>query len=74
MFFFVTAVDDHGGRRGNTVQIITQWKCSVALREALIVLYWVMRAKLHRRIRMVIQMASKPIVFFHCQLQTKVIQ
>jgi hypothetical protein len=35
----------------------------VAPREALVVLYWAMRAALHRRIRMVIEMASKP--FFH---------
>ncbi len=46
------------------MQIIAQWQRSVAPPEALVVLYWVMRAKLHRRIHMVIEMASKPIVFF----------
>ena len=47
----------------------TQWRRSVAPPEALVVLYRAMRAKLQRRIRMVIEMASKPIVFFHCQLE-----
>ena len=41
----------------------------MAQREALIVLYQAMRAKSHRRIRMVIKMASKPILFFHHQLE-----
>ena len=46
------------------VQIIAQWQRSVALRKALIVLYWAMCSELHQRIRMVIKMASKPIVFY----------
>ena len=36
---------------------------SVAPRKALGVLYWTMCAELHRRIRMVIKMASEPSVF-----------
>jgi hypothetical protein len=36
----------------------------VAPREALIVLYWDMHAKLHRRIRMVLEIAGEPSVFF----------
>ena len=36
----------------------------MAPREALIVLYWAMRSESQRRIHMVIEMASKPIVFF----------
>jgi hypothetical protein len=36
----------------------------VALREALVVLYWSMRAKSQRRIRMVIEIAGKPSVLF----------
>ena len=45
-----------------------------APREALVVLYWEMRAESHRRIRMVIEMASKPrVLFFHRQLETKVV-
>jgi hypothetical protein len=59
--------------RGDTVQIIARWQRSVALTEALVVLYWEMRSKSHRRIRMVIEMASEPIVFFHHQLEIKVI-
>ncbi len=47
----------------------------MAPREALVVLYPAMRSKLHWRIRMVIEMASKPReLFFHCQLETKVVQ
>ena len=49
---------------GDTVQIIARWQHSAALHEALVVLYREMRAKLQRRIRMVIEMASEPIVFF----------
>ncbi len=70
----VTTVDDHGGRRGNTVQKINQWRRSVAPREALVVLYWAMRSELQWHIHMVVEIAGKPIVFFHCQLETKVIQ
>ncbi len=64
VFFCVTAVDDHGGRRGDTVRIIARWRRSVASCEALIVLYQAMRSKLQRRIRMVIKIAGKSIVFF----------
>ena len=51
------------------VRVIARWQRSVAPREALVVLYQAMRAESHRRIRMVIEMASKPIVFFHYQLE-----
>ena len=50
--------------RGNTVRVITRWRRSVAPREALVVFYPAMRAALHQRIRMVIEMASEPHVFF----------
>jgi hypothetical protein len=33
---------DHGSRRGNTVQALTQWWHPVALSEALDVLHWAM--------------------------------
>ena len=46
------------------MQIIAQWRRSVAPREAMVVLYWAMRAKLQMRIRMVIEIASKPSVLF----------
>ena len=56
------------------MRIIARWQRSVAPREALVVLYWAMRATLHRRIRMVIKMASEPrVLFFHRQLETKVV-
>ena len=60
----VTSVDDHGGRLGDTVRIIARWRRSVAPREALVVFYRVMRSELQRRIRMVIEIAGKPSVFF----------
>jgi hypothetical protein len=46
----------------------------VAPREALVVLYQAIFAESQRRIRMVIEIAIEPSVFFHCQLETKVIQ
>ena len=70
----VTAVDDHGGRRGDTVQIIDQWRRSVAPREVLVLLYWAMHSKSQRRIRMVFKIVGKPSIFFNRQLETKVIQ
>jgi len=36
----------------------------VAPREALVVLYWAMRAELQQRIRIVIKIAGKPRVLF----------
>ena len=56
------------------MQVIARWQRSVALREALVMLYQAMRAALHQQIRMVIEMASELCVFFHCQLEIKVIQ
>jgi|LakMenEpi03Aug12_release.lakeMendotaPanAssembly.Ray.scaffolds.fasta_scaffold3819287_1 hypothetical protein len=44
--------------------MIAQWRHSVAPREALVVLYWEMRAELQRRIRMVIEIAGEPSVLF----------
>ena len=55
------------------MQVIARWQRPVAPREALIVLYRVMHAALHRRIRMVIKMASEPSVFFSLSLEIKVI-
>ena len=49
---------------GQYGEIIAQWRRSVAPREALVVLYWEMRAELQRRIRMVIEIAGEPSVFF----------
>jgi hypothetical protein len=36
-------IDDHGGRRGNSRQALTQWWHPVALSEVLDVLHWAMR-------------------------------
>jgi len=49
---------DHGGRRGNVVQALDRWQHPVASSEALEVLYRAMRPTLHRRICMVIEIAS----------------
>ena len=68
LFFYcvccVAAVDDHGGRRGDTVRIIARWRRSVTPPGALVVLYQAMRSELQRRIRMVIAIAGEPSVFF----------
>ena len=57
------------------MRVIAQWQRPVAPREALVVLYQAMHAESHRRIRMVIEMASEPrVLFFHCQLETKTIR
>ena len=69
----VVAIDDHGGCRGDVVQVIAQWQSPVAPREALVVLYRVMCAALHRPIRMAIEMASKPRVFFSLSTRDKVV-
>ena len=71
----VVAIDDHGGCRGYTVRVIARWRRPVALHEALAVLYQAMRAASHRRICVVIEMASEPrVLFFHHQLETKVVR
>ncbi len=46
----------------------------MAPREALVVHYQAMRAKLQRRIRMVIKIAGKPSVFFLRQLENTVVE
>ena len=62
-------------RWGDTVRVITRWQRSVSPREALVVLYQAMCAALHWRIRMVFEMASIPhVLFFHRQLETKVVR
>jgi hypothetical protein len=43
---------------------LNRWQRPVAPLEALVVLYWAMHAAPHRRVCMVIEMASKPCVFF----------
>ena len=46
-----------GGRRGNTEQVVTQWRCIVAFMKALDLLHRAMLAILHRRTSMAIKMA-----------------
>jgi hypothetical protein len=60
----VAAIDDHGGRQGNTVRALARWQRPVAPSEALGMLYRAMRITLHRRICMAIKTASKLCVFF----------
>jgi hypothetical protein len=56
---------NHGGRRGNTVQALTQWQHPVASSEALDVFHWVMHPVSYRRIRMANEIASNLPEFFN---------
>ena len=56
---FYAKIDDHGIRQGNTGQILARWRCPVASRVALDLLYWVMRSAPYHLIHMAIEMASK---------------
>jgi hypothetical protein len=49
---------DHGGRRGDTAEALSQWRHSVASSEALDVLYQAMRPTSYRCIAMEIEIAS----------------
>ena len=64
---FYAEIDDHGIRRGNTGQILTQWRHLMASRVALDLLLWAMRLALYRLIRMAIEMASKVGAFVRCR-------
>jgi hypothetical protein len=55
---------NHGGRRGNTAQALSQWWHPVALSEALDVLYQAMRPASYRCIRMVIEIVVNLPAFF----------
>jgi hypothetical protein len=39
---FLAKINDHGGRQGNTVRIITQWRRPVASSVAMDLVHWVM--------------------------------
>ncbi len=56
---FYAEIDDHDIRRGNTGQILAQWRRLMASRVALDLLLWEMRSALYRLIRMAIEMASE---------------
>jgi hypothetical protein len=60
----VSAIDDHGSRRADTVPALARWQRPVALHEALVVLHRAMCAASHQRIRVAIETASEPRVFF----------
>ena len=60
-------MDDHGIRRGNTGQIIAQWRRPVASKVAPDLPNWVMRSAPYRMIRMAIEMAREAVTFFCCR-------
>ena len=55
--------NDHDGRRGNSVQSLTQWRHPWASSEAWDVLHWTMRTVLYSHI-LVIKIASGFPTFF----------
>ena len=63
---FYVEIDDHDIRRGDTGQILAQWRRLMASRVALDLLLWAMRSALYRLIRMAIEMASKVGAFVRC--------
>jgi hypothetical protein len=56
--------NDHGGRRGNTMQALNRWWHPVASNEAPDVLHWVMCPAFYHHICMTIEIASNSIAFF----------
>ncbi len=56
---FWAKIDDHDVRRGDTGQILAQWRRLKASRVVLDLLLWVMRSALYRLICMAIEMASE---------------
>ncbi len=63
---FLAKINDHGVRRGDTGQILAQWRCMMASRVALDLQSWAMCLALYRLIRMAIEMASKVGAFVRC--------
>jgi hypothetical protein len=63
---FYAEINDHDVRRGDTGQILTQWRRLMASRVALDLLLWAMRSVLYRLIRMAIEMASEVGAFVRC--------
>ena len=58
---------DGGVCRGDTGQILTQWRCPVASRVALDLPYWVMCSALYPLICMAVEMTSEGDVFVYHQ-------
>ena len=66
---FYAKIDDHGVCRGDTRQILSQWRRLVAYEVALDLLYWAVRSALYRLIYMAFEMTSEGgILFCHRQL------
>ncbi len=63
---FYAKIDDHDVRRGDTGQILAQWRRLMASRVALDLLLWAMHSALCRLIRMAIEMASEVGAFVRC--------
>ena len=61
---FSAEIVDHGGRRGDAMRALAQWRHPVASTEALDVLHWAMHPASYRRIRMAIEIASDSPAFF----------
>jgi hypothetical protein len=56
---FYARIVDHGVRRGDTEQIIVQWRRPVVSRVALDLRYWLMPSAPYQLIRMITEMACK---------------
>jgi hypothetical protein len=61
---FSAKIVDHGGRRGDAMQELAQWRHPVASSEAMDVLHQAMRPAWHRRIHMVIEIVVVLPAFF----------
>jgi hypothetical protein len=56
-----------GGRRGNTKQVVAQWRCPVASSEALVMLNWAMCTVSLQCIRVAIEMVCDGGAFVRCR-------
>jgi hypothetical protein len=61
---FEAKINDLGGRQGNAVQALAQWRHPGASSKTWDVLHWAMCPALYRRIRMAIKIASYLPAFF----------
>jgi hypothetical protein len=61
---FSKEIVDHGGRHGDAMQALAQWRYPLASSEALVVLHRAMRPALQRRIRMVFKIIVNLPAFF----------
>jgi len=61
---FSKEIVDHGGRHGDAMQALAQWRYPLASSEALVVLHRAMCPALQRRIRMVFKIIVNLPAFF----------